>query len=445
MTETVTCGRPPWVRIAAMVTWRCTATAIAALCGAGLACSPGAEPKATIESVSPPSAYNDVGLSLEIKGGDFRPAYQFDTMAGAASVQQAFSGVLSPAESTAGLAAVVIDPVVWDGARALRATVPAGVAAGVYDVTITDPRGEVITLPAGFTSLGPDLHPPVIVVEHPRDDTIVGAGSEVTVSLSADDGSGSLTTLTWSVTWSAGEWKTGTCEVGAGASSMLCSFRFMAPPLAAGSEPMAITLAAVDSMSNVDPVIIPLLLAPRPTLITLSAYNGAAGGKQPIVVTGTGFVPSNGVSFGSMVVVDGQRLETVFKSETELEATTVPHDPGLALVSVRTGGASSPRSIMFQFYAAPLLKAIEPQSGPEAGGNPVTIVGRHFTRDTKIFFTDGGLQSEELGSPLYRGPSRIDGFAPRNPTSGPIVHVFARDPIGGIGQLLGAYVYESSP
>jgi hypothetical protein len=25
------------------------------------------------------------------------------------------------------------------------------------------------------------------------------------------------------------------------------------------------------------------------------------------------------------------------------------------------------------------------------------------------------------------------------------VNVFARDPIGGIGQLLGAYVYESSP
>lgn len=444
MIETATCGRLPWVRIAAMVTWRCTAAAIAALCGAGLACSSGAEPKAAIDSVSPSSAYNDIGLSLEIKGGDFRPAYEFDTMAGAASVQQAFSGVLSPAESGAGLAPVVIDPVSWDGPRALRATVPSGVAAGVYDVTITDPRGEIITLPAGFTSLGPDLHPPVIVVEHPRADTIVGAGAEVTVNVSAYDGVGSLAMLTWSVTWSAGEWKAGTCEIGAGASSMPCSFRFMAPPLAAGSEPMAINLLAVDSEENSYPVTVPLLLAPRPTLITLSAYNGAAGLRQPLVVTGTGFVPSNGPSSGTVVLVDGQVLDTNFKSDTELEATTVPHDPGLALVSVRTGGASSPRSITFYFYAAPLLKAIEPQIGPEAGGNAVTIVGRHFTRDTKIFFTDGGLQSDELVSPLYRGPSRIDGFAPGNPTGGPIVHVFARDPIGGIGQLLEAYVYESS-
>jgi hypothetical protein len=188
-----------------------------------------------------------------------------------------------------------------------------------------------------------------------------------------------------------------------------------------------------------------LLLAPRPTLITLSAYNGTTNGRPPIVVNGTGFVPSNGASLGTVVLVDGQELKTEFKSDTELQATTLPHDPGIALVSVRTGGASSPRSITFQFYAPPIVKAIEPQTGPEAGGNPITIVGRHFSRDTQIFFTDGGGDARELVAPSYLGPSRIDGFAPANPTTGPIVNVFARDPIGGIGQLLGAYVYESSP
>jgi hypothetical protein len=444
LTETATCGRLPWVRIAAMVTWRCTAAAIAALCGAGLACSPGAEPKATIASVSPPSAYNDVGLSLDIKGGDFRPAYEFDTMAGAASVQQAFTGVLSPAASAGGLASVVIDPVLWNGPRALRATVPAGVAAGVYDVTITDPRGEVITLPASFTSLGQDLHPPVIVVEHPRADTIIGAGAEVTVMLSADDGRGSLTTLDWVVIWSGERWRAGTCAIGAGASSMPCSFRFMAPPLAAGLEPMAIQLTAVDSMANVDPVTIPLLLAPRPTLITLSAYNGAAGGKQPLVVTGTGFVPSNSASSGSVVVIDGQELKTDFKSQTELEATTVAHDPGIALVSVRTGGADS-RAIMFQFYPAPIVKAIAPQSGPEAGGNPIVIVGRHFRLETQIVFNDGSGKTAELERPRYVSATRIEGFVPANPTGSAVVNVAAFDQLGGFGQLLGAYVYENSP
>ena len=446
MTETATCGRPPWVRIAAMVTWRCTATAIAALCGAGLACSPGAEPTATIESVEPASAYNDVGLSLLINGGEFRPAYQFDTMAGAASVAEAFTGVLSPADAAAGLAPVVINPISWDGASALRAMVPAGVAAGVYDVAITDPRGAVITLPAGFTSLGPDLHPPIIVVESPEDDTIVGAESEVKVSLSADDGRGWLTVLTWSVTWSGEQdWKTGTCTVGAGASSTPCSFRFTAPTPAAGPEPMAITLVALDSKLNSDPVTIPLLLAPRPTLNTLSAYTGAARGMQPIVVTGADFVPPNGVSPGTQIVIDGQALKTDFKSDTELQATTPPHDPGIALVSVRTGGAAS-RSSMFQFYAAPIVKTIEPQSGPETGGNLVAIGGRHFRPETKIFFTDGGGNPEELRSPTYKGTSRIEGFAPPNPAGAAIVNVVAFDQIGGFEQLIGAYVYyESSP
>jgi len=427
-----------------MVAWRCTATAVAALCGAGLACSPRAELKATIESVSPASAYNDVGLLLTIKGGDFRPAYEFDTMGGSASVQEAFTAVLSPVEPAAGLAPVVVNPVSWDGADVLRAKVPAGVAAGVYDVIVTDPRGAVITFPGGFASLGPDVHPPAIVVDFPHDDTIVGAGSEVMVSVFADDGVGSLTVLTWSVTWSGGDWKTGTCHVGAAATSAPCSFHFPAPPLATGTEPMAIVLTALDSKLNADPVIIPLLLAPRPTLNTLSAYNGTAGGKQPIVVTGAGFVPSNGTSSGTVVLVDGQELKTDFKSDTELEATTLAHDPGIGLVSVRTGGASS-RSIMFQFYPAPIVKAIEPQSGPESGGNLVAIVGRHFRPETKIFFTDGGGNPAELVAKTYKSANRIEGYVPANPATVAIVNVVAFDQIGGFDQLIGAYVYESSP
>ncbi len=369
-------------------------------------------------------------------------------MAGAASVDEgAFSGLLSPADAAAGLAPVVINPISWDGARALSAMVPAGVVAGVYDVSVTDPRGQVITLPAGFTSLGPDLHPPVIVVERPQDHTIVGAESEVTVNLSADDGSGRLTVLTWSVTWSGeDDWKTGTCAVGDAASSEPCSFHFMAPSLAAGTAPMEIKLTSVDSKLNAGYDSIPLLLAPRPTLNTLSAYTGAARGMQPIVVTGTDFVPPNGVSPGTVIVVDGQALKTEFKSDTELAATTPPHDPGIALVSVQTGGAAS-RSSMFEFYAAPIVKAIEPQSGPETGGNPVAIVGRHFRRETtKIFFTDGGGNPEQLRSPTYKSTSRIEGLAPPNPAGAAIVNVVAFDQIGGFEQLIGAYAYyESSP
>ena len=100
-----------------MVTWRCTATALAALCSAGLACSPGAERPARITSVSPASAYNDVAFLLTIHGGDFRPAYEFDTMSGTASVKEAFSGCADPRGCGRRPRPVVIEPVSWDGTR----------------------------------------------------------------------------------------------------------------------------------------------------------------------------------------------------------------------------------------------------------------------------------------------------------------------------------------
>jgi len=420
-----------------MVTWRCTATALAVLCGAGLACSPGAERPAAITSVSPLTAYNDVEFLLQINGGDFRPAYEFDTMSAAASVQEAFSGVLAPSDAAAGGIPVAIDPVSWEGTHKLRATVPAGLAAGTYDVAITDPRGDVYPMAGGFTSLGPDVHAPVIVVTTPANDTIVGAGTEVTVMLSADDGEGWLTVLTWSVTWAAGTLIDGTCAVGAGAKHTPCSFDFTAPAPAAGPEPLLVQLSAFDSKLNIGSVTIPLLLAPRPTLTGLSPSVGPADMPTQLTITGSDFVA------GSVVVVDGQDLPTEFKSDTQLLARTLPHDPGPGLVSVRTGGAVS-MPLTFGFFPKPIIKAIDPAHGPEGGGNLVIIVGRYFRAETEIWFQAGVGQAARLSPSYFKSANRIEGFAPIAPAGVATVKVLAYDRIGGVGELLGAYVYESS-
>lgn len=423
-----------------MVTWRCTATALAALCSAGLACSPGTERPARITSVSPASAYNDVAFLLTIHGGDFRPAYEFDTMSGTASVKEAFSGVLTPVDAAVGLRPVVIEPVSWDGSLKLRATVPAGVAAGTYDVDITDPRGEVYPFPGGFTSLGVDMRPPGIVIVSPDDDTIVGAGTEVTVSLAADDGEGWLTVLTWSVAWSAGTLEDGTCRVGAAAKYAPCSFHFTAPTPASGPEPLIVTLTAFDNKLNTGIATRPLVLAPRPTLTGISPGVGAADGSTDIVVTGTGFVAPNAASPGSLVLVDGQPIPTEFKSDTRLQAKTAAHDPGSGLVTVSTGGAAS-GTLSFGFYPRPMVKAIDPERGPDAGGNLVTIVGRYFRPETQIWFTDGASMSAQLLSPSFKSSSRIEGYAPPGMST---VNVVAYDQLGGIGQLMLGYTYESS-
>lgn len=413
---------------------------MAALCSAGLACSPGAERPAAIMSVEPASAYNDVGRPLVLAGRDFRPAYEFDTVSASASVQAGFSGMLLPVDAGAGLAPVAIDPVLWAGPHRLYAVLPDGVPAGIYDVTITDPRGDVIELPAGFTSLGPDVHAPTVVLVNPMTDTIVGAGTEVTVTLSASDGAGALTELTWSVTWSAGTLN-GTCDVLARTGPMPCSFAFTAPTPPSGPEPLVIQVEAVDSKGNHGPASVALLLAPRPTLTELSPGKGAASGGTLLTVRGTNFVPRNDVSNGTVVVLDGEVLLTEFLSDAELRATTRPHDPGAGSVSVRTGGAESP-SRTFGFFAAPIVKAIEPAIGPETGGNWVTIVGRYFAADTEIWLSNGVDWSDRIKPAYLKSMSRIEGFVPAGPGVG-TVNVIAYNPNGGIGQLLGAYVYAS--
>ena len=62
-----------------------------------------------------------------------------------------------------------LDAVTWQSPRSRwRAMVPAGVAAGAYDVVVTDPRGRRGTLPQAFTSLGPDLEAPTITILTPE-------------------------------------------------------------------------------------------------------------------------------------------------------------------------------------------------------------------------------------------------------------------------------------
>lgn len=432
-----------WVRIAAMATWRCTAAAAAALCGAGVACSTGGERPVVITSVFPASAYNDVAIPLTITGGDFRPAYEFDTASGAAIVRaDSFVGVLAPAASDPGPAAVAFDSVTWDGALELDAQLPAGVAAGSYDVTITDARGGVYTLPGGFESLGPDTRPPVIVVETPGPETIVGAGSQITVSLSADDGLGSLAGVTWTASWSGGTVDEGPCAVSADARQVACSFRFMAPTPAAGLEPLSVGVVAVDSKANRGEANVPLWLAPRPRLSGLTPEMGPASGNTTLVVSGSDFVAPTAASAGTEVLVDGVVVPATFESSTELIATTPAHDPGTGAVTVRTGGAES-LPATFAFFPPPLIRAVSPTSGPAAGGNPVTIVGRHFRPETYVMFSDpaaGG--TTELVQARFVSVTRIEGIVPPGRSTATII---AYDPIGGTGVLVAAYRYDGEP
>src|SRR4029079_16008175 len=91
-----------------------------------------------------------------------------DTYSGSADVAGAsFQVSLDPLRPVIGRRSVAgINPI-WKDATEIDATLPAGLLAGRYMVSLHDADGNAITSMATFTSLGPDIDPPHIVFLRP--------------------------------------------------------------------------------------------------------------------------------------------------------------------------------------------------------------------------------------------------------------------------------------
>jgi hypothetical protein len=68
----------------------------------------------------------------------------------------------------------------------------------------------------------------------------------------------------------------------------------------------------------------------------------------------------------------------VVVNDTTLTAT-VPSGTGIVDVSVSTLGGTDTDAGAYTYVAAPVISALTPASGPEAGGNQVTITGSGFS------------------------------------------------------------------
>ena len=124
-----------------------------------------------------------------------------------------------------------LEGLAWKNGTELRANVPAGLAAGFYDVKLRDPRGNTAMLSAGFESLGPDLDAPTVSIADPVADIVVAAGTEVPVVLHADDGMGHLAEVDWTLSWRESAPVTGACSFAPRSPQASCGFSFTAPTL----------------------------------------------------------------------------------------------------------------------------------------------------------------------------------------------------------------------
>ena len=119
---------------------------------------------------------------------------------------------------------------------------------------------------------------------------------------------------------------------------------------------------------------------------TISSVSPAQGGTQGgtvISITGTGLQTTSGVRVGGVACTNVTVL-----TPTLVRATTPPGQPGEASVAVTTNGGTTLAASPF-IYVQQQITSVVPNSGPYAGGTPITISGQFLAGATAV--TVGGV------------------------------------------------------
>lgn len=150
----------------------------------------------------------------------------------------------------------------------------------------------------------------------------------------------------------------------------------IAPPHGAGLVDVVVQDAAGDSA--------PLVFeyGPQPSVATsLTPTSGTTHGGTTVTLSGTGFTGAIGVVFAGLAGTDFAVV-----NDTTITVVTPAHAPGTVdVVVLDAGGDSEPLDFKFQNVAS-VASSLAPGSGPESGGDLVSITGSGFTSATGVTF-----------------------------------------------------------
>jgi hypothetical protein len=120
-----------------------------------------------------------------------------------------------------------------------------------------------------------------------------------------------------------------------------------------------------------------------PVVTDLGKHDGTVTGGHRLTVTGASFKNVRRVLFGSTPALDVN-----VRSPQQIQVSVPRHNAGTVHVRVVTAyGWSTPTERnAYRYHSPPSLAAMSPTSGPTAGGNEVTLTGKGFGRDARVFF-----------------------------------------------------------
>ena len=124
---------------------------------------------------------------------------------------------------------------------------------------------------------------------------------------------------------------------------------------------------------------------PYPPIVTSTdPDSGVELVLTPVKITGSNFQRGATVTFG-----DSRAINVVVVATNTITAKTPAHPAGTVdMIVTNPDGMTGTLSGGFTFLSHPVVTSVNPASGPELGGTPVTIAGGNFKIGTTVTFSD---------------------------------------------------------
>ena len=302
------------------------------------------------------------------------------------------------------------DVSVNDAGTAIAATTPPG-PAGPADVVVSDAGTTPVTLAGGYTYV-----PPAVTAIDPNQGPTSG-GQVVTI---AGSGFGPGSTVTFG---------------GAPATDVSVND--------AGTAVTATTPAGTAGPVDVvvgDAGTAPVTLAGGytyvpPAVTAIDPNQGPTSGGQVVTIAGSGFGPSSTVSIGGAPATD----VSVSGDGTAITATTPAGTAGAVDVVVADPGSPTVTLPGGYRYVPPAATAIDPDQGPTAGGQTVTVSGSGFGPGSTVSI--GGAPATDVS--VNDAGTAVTATTPAGTVG--TVDVVVADAGGPDATLTGGYTYDPAP
>jgi hypothetical protein len=170
-------------------------------------------------------------------------------------------------------------------------------------------------------------------------------------------------------------------------------------------------------------------VAATPTVSSFTPNSGSTCGATLIVITGTNFIGTTGVSIGGVTATS-----FVVNSATQISAVAAA-GTGSGAVTVTTSGGTGTSATVYSYLAPPVITSLDVITGPTTGGTTVVISGTGFTGTTSVTF--GGIAAAIVSTT----DTAITVTTPAKPAGA--VTVVVTTSVGSASSPPGAYTYTT--